>query len=426
MPTSVVIVTILGGALVGLVILLLLIEGASALRGMAVRGELRRRSLELLDEQIKAARALHVRNERARFAWNGYRKFVVERRVNEADGVCSFYLVPHDGKPLPDFKPGQFLTFQLNLPGHDKPVVRCYSLSDSASPDRWRVTIKRCLPPPDKPEIGPGVVSNYFHEHIHEEAILDVKSPSGNFVIDPDQKRPAVLLGGGIGITPLYSMASAVANKGSNREIWLFYGVRHRGEHALREQIAELTKSSPNIRVVTCYSHARAEDREGVDYDHGEHVSVELLNRYLDSNNYDFYLCGPPPMMVALTKQLKQWGVKDGDIHTEAFGPASVKAKKQSKPAKAPEAKAPAYRIRFAKCGKELPWDPMADSLLEFGEANGIPLEGGCRAGNCGTCEIAVINGEVEYTTSPEFSDLEVGCCLTCVSVPKGDLQLDA
>ena len=65
-PTSVLIVTILGMALIGLVVMLLLIEGTSALRGIAYQREQRRHSLILLDEQINAARALHVRNEQSR------------------------------------------------------------------------------------------------------------------------------------------------------------------------------------------------------------------------------------------------------------------------------------------------------------------------------------------------------------------------
>ena len=426
MPTSVLIVTIVGLTLIGLVVMMLLIEGSLTLRGISLQREQRRRSLTLLDEQIMAARALHVRNERSRFAWNGYRKFVVDRKVIESDGVCSFYLVPHDGKPLPDYQPGKFLTFQLNIPGQDKPVVRCYSLSDAACPERWRVTIKRVPAPRDKPEISPGLVSNHFHDRIDEGDILDVKSPSGNFVLDPAKKKSAVLLGGGIGITPLLSMAGAVAQEGSAREIWLFYGVRHRGEHALREQINQLVKKHPNIRAVTCYSNPRQEDRQGVDYDHAERLSVDILKRYLDSNNFEFYLCGPPPMMVSLTKQLREWGVAQSDVYTEAFGAASVKAKKQVVPAKKSEPQTPVCEVKFAKCGKVFPWDPKADNLLEFGEANGIALDGGCRAGNCGTCELAVISGEVEYPVPPEFSELGEGCCLTCIGIPKGNLVLDA
>src|SRR5215813_11365889 len=82
-------------------------------------------AIELVKRQIRqAAQEIAL--------WSGIRKFKVEKKVAECEGVVSLYLAPHDGKlPLPSFKPGQYITFQLNIPGQSKPVVRCYSLSDS-------------------------------------------------------------------------------------------------------------------------------------------------------------------------------------------------------------------------------------------------------------------------------------------------------
>ena len=69
--------------------------------------------------------------EKAERTWDGFRKFVVARKVMETKDVCSFYLEPHDRRPLPSFQPGQYLTFRIPVPGLPKPVVRCYSLSDA-------------------------------------------------------------------------------------------------------------------------------------------------------------------------------------------------------------------------------------------------------------------------------------------------------
>ncbi|MGH8672100.1 MAG: FAD-binding oxidoreductase, partial [Burkholderiales bacterium] len=99
---------------------------------------------------------------RRKSAWAGYRKFLVREKTQECDGVCSFVLTPHDGKPVQTFLPGQYLTFQLQIPGVSKPVVRCYSISDSpAATDCYRVSIKRI--PPGADNAPPGLVSNYFH-----------------------------------------------------------------------------------------------------------------------------------------------------------------------------------------------------------------------------------------------------------------------
>ena len=100
-------------------------------------------------------------------AWGGFREFLVKRRGLEDDirSVCSFYLVPADGQPLPVFKPGQFLTFRLQLEdpvrNESKSVVRCYSLSDRPNPDYYRVSIKRAPPPAESPDVPAGLSSNF-------------------------------------------------------------------------------------------------------------------------------------------------------------------------------------------------------------------------------------------------------------------------
>ena len=111
----------------------------------------------------------------------------------------------------------------------------------------------------------------------------------------------------------------------------------------------------------------------------------------------------------------------DTDIHFEAFGPATVKKTK----AETQAGDAPTVEVVFDRSGKTIQWDPSADSLLTFAEDNGIVIESGCRAGNCGTCVTAIKSGEVTYVAEPGATP-EDGSCLTCVSVPKTPLTLDA
>ena len=158
-------------------------------------------------------------------AWKEFREFIVQRRVPE-DGnhaVCSFYLAPINGKPLPAFKPGQFLTFKLPVedPGSHKSkiLVRCYSLSDAPRPDYYRVTIKRIAAPPDHPGVPPGQLSNFFHDHVQEGNHLMIKAPTGHFHLMEDEPLPVVLIGGGIGITPMLSILNTLLENGSRREI---------------------------------------------------------------------------------------------------------------------------------------------------------------------------------------------------------------
>lgn len=356
-------------------------------------------------------------------AWSGFRKFRIEGKVLEAESICSFYLAPHDGRPLPAYLPGQYLTFRLAIPGHSREVTRCYSLSDGPEhTDYYRVTIKRLMLPPASADGAPGLVSSHFHDRLQVGDIIDVKAPSGHFHLDVEHRGPLVLVGGGVGVTPVLSMLNYIASAPGNREAWFFYGVRHGGDHIMKEYLKELASQHQNIHLVVCYSDPRPEDRMGDDYHYGERVSVDLFKRVLGVNNFDFYVCGPPPMMESLTRDLGEWGVPEERIHFEAFGAASVK--KVAQLAQPAAAQADAFEVHFARSGKRLLWS-SASSLLEFAEANGIRMESGCRAGSCGTCATALREGQVNYLRKPDI-DIEKGTCLACIAVPKGALSIDA
>ncbi len=372
-----------------------------------------------------------IRREKEEGAWNGYRKFRVSRKVLEAKDQCSFYLTPHDGRSVPPFDPGQFLTFRLDIPDQAKPVIRCYSLSEAPKPDHYRVTIKRVPPPRDKPEIPPGLSSNYFHDMVEEGKILDVRAPGGHFYLDSTRQTPVVLIGGGIGLTPVLSMVNHIIDSGSLRETWFFYGVRNGEEHAMKEHLQKIDEEHENIHICVVYSNPREDvDVEGRDYKYSGRVGADLFKKVLPSNNYNFYFCGPPPMMNSLFEGLRDWGVPEEHIHYEAFGPATVSKKKEADQAadKAPAATtdtAAAIQVTFSQSGKTIAWSSDAGSLLDFAEENGISMDSGCRAGNCGTCATALNAGDVEYLSQPgEMPDS--GSCLTCISVPKNSVTLDA
>src|ERR1700694_4473005 len=152
-------------------------------------------------EQLQTARGLRKKTEDNAAPWNGIRKFSIQKKVMETEDICSFYLEPHDHKPLPSFLPGQYLTFELRIPGQKNKTGRCYSLLEGPRLDFYRVSIKRLGAPPDKEGVQPGLVSNYFHTHLKEGDIVDVKAPGGHFSLDPTETGGVVLISGGIGLT---------------------------------------------------------------------------------------------------------------------------------------------------------------------------------------------------------------------------------
>ena len=284
----------------------------------------RKRQYRALDERTSGAANISKPNAATRsstepvtpdLSWEGFKEFIVQDRQTE-DGnnaVCSFYLVPTDGKPLATFRPGQFLTFKLQIedpiPHELKSVVRCYSLSDAPRPDHYRVSIKRIPAPVDQPHVPPGVSSSFFHDHVQEGSRLLVKAPSGHFHLMEDNPLPIVLIGGGIGITPMLSILNTVLESGVNREIWLYYGVCNSDEHIMKEHLLTLARTHNSFHLHVCYSAPNENDVEGVDYQHNGRVAITLLRATLKLMRYQFYVCGPKPMMESLVPGLEEWGV---------------------------------------------------------------------------------------------------------------------
>jgi ferredoxin len=173
-----------------------------------------------------------------------------------------------------------------------------------------------------------------------------------------------------------------------------------------------------NFHCDISYSRPLANDRMGHDYSHLGHASVVRVRQLLPSNNFRFYVCGPPMMMEDLVPALYQWGVPESHVHFEAFGPASVKSLKR-------DTSTQPCQVGFAKSKSELTWKGEFPSLLDFAESEGIALDSGCRAGNCGACVIKILEGRVKHTKTPGVPLLDEEC-LACIGVPEGDVVLDA
>ncbi|WP_157215297.1 2Fe-2S iron-sulfur cluster-binding protein [Flavisphingomonas formosensis] len=359
-------------------------------------------------------------------AWAGLRAFRVRRRDYEDDalGQCSFYLEPVDGAPLPPYKAGQFLTVQLDLPdprGTFRQVTRCYSLSDSPNSDNYRITIKRIPPPVDRPELPPGLVSGHFHDHVFPGSIVQLRAPAGTFGLDDEPNVPAVLIAGGIGITPLFAMAREALARQPDRAIHLVYGVRDSRELVFEAAIDAMRTQHPHFRVTIVQSCPLSGEAGGPDCQATGFIDIPLLQRVLAQGRHHFYVCGPPPMMASLVPALRVWTGDDAAVRYEAFGPASLASAEAiaAMPLDRPLA------VRFSRSGRTLSWTGEETNLLDFAEHHGVEVESGCRSGSCGTCETTIGTGEVRYAQPPSF-EVARGRCLLCVGAPVGDLVLEA
>ncbi|MDE5443872.1 2Fe-2S iron-sulfur cluster binding domain-containing protein [Bradyrhizobium sp. CSA207] len=341
-----------------------------------------------------------------------WRPLKVTKVVDESASIRSFHLQPDDGAGLLPHQAGQHLPIRVTLPGTDKPVLRTYTLSVAPSDGIYRISVKR-----------DGVVSSHLHDFIRVGDIIEARAPAGEFTIDARATRPAVLLAGGVGVTPMLAMLRHIVYEGLRKQrirpTVFFHAARSKQDRAFDRELAELVEAAQGaVKLVRVLSDASGA-REGLDYDAPGRIDMTLLTRFLQFNDYEFYLCGPTQFTRALYDGLRVYNIADGRIHAEAFGPSSLK-RTADVGAAAPANKPPSSNpvpVAFMNSLKEARWTPQSGTLLDLAEARGLSPEFSCRAGTCGTCKTKLLAGTVTYVNEPaaKIADDEI---LLCSAVP--------
>lgn len=230
-------------------------------------------------------------------------------KVRESADVTSFVFEARDGGPLPPFQAGQHLSIELSLAGETGKVQRSYSLSGSPKDNRYRISVKR------EPK---GLVSRALHDGLETGAFVGSRKPAGDFVL-PQDDAPLVLVGAGIGITPLMSMLHEIAATGDPRPVWFVHGVRDGSHHPFRHEAARLSAASENIRLYSVYSQPSDIDLEAQAFDTQGRISGALLLDLANRSDARYLLCGPAAFLAEVTADLQRHGVPEERIAFETF-----------------------------------------------------------------------------------------------------------
>ena len=274
---------------------------------------------QLADIMIGREAALAAEGAALPQGWHGFKPFRVGRKVQESDVTASFTLKPVDGKALPPFLPGQYVSLRVRVPGFDHHQVRQYSLSAAPNGQDYRISVKREAPPDDAPDARPGLVSNWLHDAVREGDLLDVHMPLGDFVLQPGT-QPVVLLSGGSGITAVLGMLEQLTGKdGGDRDVVFLHAARHRGHHAFGSHVRALARRRPGVRVAVLYGEAGPADEPGFHYDLVGRLTADVIRAHLPAGAPDFYYCGPIGFMVGVEVALDRLGVPHTRRFSEAF-----------------------------------------------------------------------------------------------------------
>lgn len=307
----------------------------------------------------------------------------VARKEHVADGIVSLRLDPVRGQ-LPTFQPGAHI--DLHLPNG---LIRQYSITNGpGETDHYTIGVKR-------EQDGRGG-SAAIHDNLQEGDVLAISAPRNNFPLRRNVNH-VIFVAGGIGVTPLISMARALKAQGLKFEFHYF--VQSDAHAAFRN---ELDGFAGELTLHT----GLGPDATGAE-----------LTRILAEPGFarHLYVCGPGPMLEATRRIAAESGWPDETVHFEYFAN------------NAEVDDSTAFEIDLARSALTLTV-PSGKSILEVLRENGIDMTSSCEQGACGTCRCGVIEGDVLHQ-DVDLSDAEKAegnSIMTCVSrAASGRLILD-
>ncbi|MBI2827198.1 MAG: 2Fe-2S iron-sulfur cluster binding domain-containing protein [Planctomycetia bacterium] len=350
--------------------------------------------------------------------WSGNLR--ISRIFQETPDVKTFRLMNPLGGMLPfSYLPGQFLT--VTVPFDGKPTKRGYTIASSPTQhDFAEITVKH--------EEG-GEVSGFLHSRVQQGDLVEFSGPSGAFIFTGRECKCILLIGGGVGITPLMSVLRYLTDRCWPGDIYLMYGCRTPQDIIFREELDYLQRRHPNLRVVITVSHPEGTDWKG----QKGRITKELISQSVPNLASRYvHVCGPVPMMEAVKTMLAQLGVSRERIKTESFGLAL------GKPEPAPRAAPPAGAgldttavtlptVTFSLSDKSAPLPPDK-VVLDVADEIGVPIDNSCRVGTCGTCRVKLLSGSVTMAVEDglEPGDKQRGIILACQAKAKGNVVVEA
>lgn len=237
----------------------------------------------------------------------------VDLIVDHGNHVYSVDLIP--AKPVPEFRPGQFL--HLTVDDYDPsgfwPESRVFSIASSPH-ERGRLRICYSVV---------GTYTRKMERTLRPGAVVWIKLPHGSFTID--DKRDATLIAGGTGVSAFVAFIDGLA-PGYPHAVRLVYGVRTPELLLFREEILRQAASVPRFTAAffseagdEAWTRSSGGAPAGTEYYSGRIALSVACPELTVSHDRVFYLSGPPPMLRALGAQLQAHGVAQDDIRNDAW-----------------------------------------------------------------------------------------------------------
>jgi ferredoxin-NADP reductase/Fe-S-cluster-containing hydrogenase component 2 len=375
-------------------------------------GGTRRENVEVLPRQsmLHPEISRYQKNDPAtgKIRWMGSLK--LDEIEDVTHNVKTFrFRSPNGGKVPFNYLPGQFLTLHI-APG-GIPTRRSYTIASSPTwSDRIEITVKR---------ENQGIVSRWLHDELKIGDEVRVEAPNGNFIFNGEQTDKVVLIGGGVGITPMMSVARYLTDSGWPGKISLILGFRTSRDIIFRQELQELSARNANLSVIVTLSNPGDEPWSGAV---GRIDANLLATNVPDIASRRAHICGPPAMMDAVKTALLELGVPEAQVKTEAFGTIT-----RNPTAKGIRSNDAAGEVVFEASETKAP--VYADAtILDAADEAGVFIDNACRSGTCGSCRVKLLSGTVSMAVEDALTqqDKADGYILACQAKLRGNARVDA
>jgi phthalate 4,5-dioxygenase reductase component len=309
----------------------------------------------------------------------------VRRKVTIAKDVTLFELVHSEGAELPAFTAGAHIA--VTTPNG---LLRRYSLSNAPTElDRYVIAVKR----DDAGEGG----SISLVDNVHVGDTLQVAPPENYFPLAENAEHH-LLIAGGIGITPILSMARDLYARGAHFRV--VYCSRHPESTAFLDELAK-----PELAERVCVHHSYGDPARSFD--------LRSLLSSVQAGTH-VYCCGPRRLMQAVRDLTSQWPAST--VHFEDFGTSEHPQDNDG---------AKAFTVRLAKSGITV---EVSKNMTILGalRSHGMPAPSSCESGTCGSCRTRLLAGEADHRDFVLDEDEQNEEIMICVSRARSDeLVLD-
>ncbi len=227
----------------------------------------------------------------------------------------------------------------------------------------------------------------------------------------------------------MLSMLYALAEAGSDREVWWLHGARNSSEHVFAAEARALMTRLTNGRSRVYFSAPLSNDTLGQDYTDRGRLDADALRSLPVPHDAEAYICGPERFMSDLRAALHVIGLDTARIRTEIFGAGpsmtpGIAAAPVVRPHPPAGDRGDGPSVSFARSGLTVSWRDEYSSVLDLAEACDVPTRWSCRTGVCHTCESGLLAGVVRYDPPPVDRPAK-GNGRVCCAAPDTDVVID-